>query len=81
MIPTLILIGVLFGRWWRTALVGSALGWPIMLVVTGVTGVEPGLVGASGLAILNTGVGVLVHQSVRWAVREVRRSPTPRSGT
>ncbi len=63
-IPTLILFGVVFGRWWRVTLVVSALGGPILLVATGVMSVEPGLVGASGLAVLNTGVGVLIHQGI-----------------
>lgn len=77
MIPTLILFGV-FGRWWRVTLVVSALGWPILLVATGVMSVEPGLVGASGLAVLNTGVGVLIHQGILWTGRRLR-GPWPRA--
>jgi len=74
MIPTLILLGVVLGRWWPVPLVISAVGWPLLLLVTDVMTVEPGLVGASGLAVLNTAVGVLVHQAVLRAVRRWRRA-------
>ncbi|MDG4837070.1 hypothetical protein O7631_11150 [Micromonospora sp. WMMD967] len=69
MIPTLILFGLLFGRWWRPSLIAAALGWPILLVADGSMGVGPALLGASALAVVNTAVGVLVHQGIRRAVR------------
>ncbi|MCZ7376492.1 hypothetical protein [Micromonospora sp. WMMC250] len=69
MIPTLILFGLLFGRWWRPSLIAAALGWPILLVAGGSTGVGPALLGASALAVANTAVGVLAHQGIRRAVR------------
>ncbi|HEX6328718.1 MAG TPA: hypothetical protein VFZ72_19280 [Jiangellaceae bacterium] len=72
MIPTLILFGLVFGRWWRLSLAVAAMGWPATLVAGGVMELEVGLVGAAGLAILNTGVGVLVHHAVRRAVRSMR---------
>jgi hypothetical protein len=62
-IPTLILFGLVFGRWWRSALAGAALAWPALLVATDVMGVEPGLLGAAALAVANAGVGVLLHQA------------------
>ncbi|GIJ12915.1 hypothetical protein ACFFMR_24560 [Micromonospora andamanensis] len=74
MIPTLILFGLLLGRWWRTTLIAAALGWPVLLVATDVSGVGPGLLGASGLAVVNTAVGVLVHRGVLLVVRQ-RRHP------
>lgn len=69
MIPTLILFGLVFGRWWRLSLVTAAVGWPVLLVVTDVMDVEVGLLGAAGLAVINAGVGVLVHQGVLRALR------------
>jgi hypothetical protein len=72
-IPTLILFGLAFGRWWRLSLIVAALGWPVLLVATHVMGVEMGLLGASGLAIANTGVGVLIHQGILRAIRRLRR--------
>ncbi len=72
MIPTLILFGLLCGRWWRFTLVAAAIGWPALLVVTDVMDVGPGLVGAAALAVANTAVGILVHQAALWSVRRLR---------
>jgi hypothetical protein len=72
-IPILILFGLAFGRWWRLSLIVAALGWPVLLVATGVMGVELGLLSASGLAIANTGFGVLVHQGILRVIRRLRR--------
>lgn len=71
MIPTMILFGLVFGRWWRAALIASAVGWPAVLVATGVMSVEPGLLGAAGLAVANAAVGVFVHQVVLRMSRKV----------
>jgi hypothetical protein len=69
----LILFGLLFGRWWRFSLVTAALGWPVALVATDVMSVRSGLLGASVLAIANTGVGVLIHHGVLRTTRNVRQ--------
>ncbi|MEW2590442.1 hypothetical protein AB0893_08510 [Micromonospora aurantiaca] len=74
MIPALILFGLLLGRWWRSSLVAAALGWPVLLVASGVMDVGAGLLGAAGLAVANTGAGVLLHQGARLAIRSLRAS-------
>ncbi|MEV6690844.1 hypothetical protein AB0M35_05130 [Micromonospora sp. NPDC051196] len=74
MIPALIVFGLLFGRWWRSALIVAALGWPVLLVVDGVQQVGPGLLAAAGLAVLNTAAGVLIHQGVLLLIRRRRTS-------
>jgi hypothetical protein len=71
-VPTLILFGLVFGRWWRLSLIAAAVGWPVLLVATDVMDVEVGLLGAAGLAVINVGVGVLVHQGVLRALRLLR---------
>ena len=81
MIPTLIMIGAVFGRWWRVTLLGSAVGWPVLLVVTGAMNIGPALVGAAGLAVLNTAVGVLLHQGIRHGGRKLRRAMAARRNT
>ena len=73
MIPTLILFGLLFGRWWRLALVIGAVGWPVLLLATGTAAADAELFGVAGLAFANTGVGVAVHQGVLWGARRCRR--------
>jgi hypothetical protein len=40
------------------------VGWPVLLVVTGAVSPGPALVGATGLAVLNTGAGVLIYQGI-----------------
>jgi hypothetical protein len=80
-IPTLILFGLVFGHWWRLSLIAAALGWPLLLVVSDVMSVEVGLVGAAVLAVINTGIGVLIHQGGLRAVRLLRhRHASPRTG-
>lgn len=76
MIPTMILFGVVFGRWWRITLVAAAVAWPLLLVATDVAGVSTSLIGAATLALLNAGVGVLIHQGALVGYRHLRR-PSP----
>lgn len=74
MIPTVILWGLVFGRWWQATLIGSAIAWPAVLVIDGVVGAWSGqLLAAALLAVVNAAVGVAVHQGVLWLVRRVRR--------
>jgi hypothetical protein len=69
-IPTLILFGLIFGRWWHLCLVVATVGWPLLLVETDVMDADARqLFGAAFLAAINTSVGVLVHQGVRAAFK------------
>jgi len=68
------MIGAIFGRWWRVTLLVSAVGWPILLAATGAMSVGPALLGVSGLAVLNTGAGVLFHQIILRGGRRLRRA-------
>ncbi|MBG0567318.1 hypothetical protein [Actinoplanes aureus] len=64
MIPTLILFGLVAGRWWRTTLLAGTLGWPILLLAQDIVRPGAGLLPVFLLAVVNTGAGVLVHQTV-----------------
>ena len=79
MIPTMVLLGLIFGRWWRPALATAAAGWPLLLVSTNVVDLDEGgiLVGAALLAVANAGVGVLVHQACLRAYRHLRHPSSP----
>lgn len=70
----MIVFGLVFGRWWRSALVLSAVVWDVLMIGDGVMGFELGLLGAASAA-----TGVLVHQGVLRAYRWPRRS-RPRRG-
>jgi hypothetical protein len=80
-IPTLIMVGAIFGRWWRVTLLASAIGWPVLLVVTGAMSIGPALADAAGLAGLNTGAGVLLHQGILRGGRKLQRARASRRST
>lgn len=73
MIPTMILFGVIFGRWWLITLAAAAVGWPLLLISTSVADVHAGLIWAAALAVVNAGIGVLVHQGLLHGYRHLRR--------
>jgi hypothetical protein len=61
MIPTMILLGLVLGRWWKVALVAAAIGWPVLLLATG-TDAPADLVTGAALGVANACVGVLAVQ-------------------
>jgi len=76
-IPSMILFGLVLGRWWRTTLVLAALLWPVLVwgpVREGPGDPVAGLLLAACLGVANAAVGVAVHQAVLWAVRGLRRA-------
>lgn len=73
MIPTMIVFGLALGRWWKTAIIAAAILWPALLLSGGVLEGSPGdqvggLIGGSVLAVLNTAVGVAMHQVLRLVI-------------
>jgi hypothetical protein len=70
-IPTLILVGLVFGRWWRIVIPIAAVGWSVLLIVTGVDSGFVFALGAAAIAIPNVAVGVLVHQALWLLVRRL----------
>lgn len=72
MIPTLLVVGVVFGKWWRFAMPLATTGWVVALVATGAgSGITFGL-GAGVLALINVTVGVLLFQCARYLFRAAR---------
>ena len=72
-IPTLILAGLIVGRWWMAAV--AAVVWPIVLAVTVTDGDRLATLFAGALlAIANTLVGVAVHKAVVWPWRHAHAS-------
>lgn len=74
MIPTMILLGVVLGRWWKSALVLAALVWPLLLVAGGVVEVGSQLLGAAALGVANAALGVAGHQVVLHLIRKTHWS-------
>lgn len=73
MIPTLILFGLIFGRWPRSSILIGTIGWPIALLINNTISAGTLILGAAGLALINSGVGVLIHQVVLRLIRRLRR--------
>ena len=71
MIPTVILLGLIFGHWWKTTLVLAAVGWPLLLIATGIDIDPAALPAAAALAVANAAAGILVHRALWLLVRGV----------
>ncbi len=68
MVPTMIVLGLVLGRWWRVALLLAAVVWPIIVVSDPAIGASV-IPGAALIGVLNAAVGVLVVQGVLWLYR------------
>jgi hypothetical protein len=84
MIPTLLLVGVVLGRWWRVVLPLAVVGWIVLLIATDVGSGFRFVVEAGLLAAANVIVGAILNQAVRALVHRIhpvstlegpRRSP------
>ena len=73
-IPTLLLVGLVLGRWWRVVIPAAAIGWAVLLVVTGVDSGLSFAVAAALLGAINVAVGVAVLQAARLAFRNLQRN-------
>jgi hypothetical protein len=62
-IPTLLLVGLVFGRWWRVVVPVATVGWVVWLVADGFGSGLEFAVEAGALALVNVAVGVLVYQA------------------
>jgi hypothetical protein len=64
MIPTVIILGILLGRWWRWSIPVLAAAWGVVVAVD--VGPSSIFVGAALLGAANAIVGVLVYQLFAW---------------
>lgn len=74
MIPVLIALGLVVGRWWRAAIViggVGALGWSLIMYAAG-RGPWWTVPVVAVLGLANTALGALVHQAGLRAVRAAR---------
>lgn len=77
MVPTMILFGLVLGRWWKSAIVAGAVVWAAVLLFAGIIAADD-VLSAAVLGAANTAAGVAVHRValslVRW-VRHGRSAP------
>ena len=72
MIPSLILAGLLIGRWWTVPL--AMVAWPAVLISAG-TGSELSVItGGALIAVPNVALGVGLHRMARHLWRLARRA-------
>lgn len=69
----MIVFGLIAGRWPKTALVLGAVGWSVILLHDEIITTSQ-VLGAALFGLVNTGVGVAIHQGALWLVRRVRGS-------
>ena len=72
MLPVVLLVSVVIGRWWLVP--GAALFWGVVIVATNPDRSVDLFFAAAGLAAANAAVGVLAHRTVTAAARAVRRA-------
>jgi hypothetical protein len=73
-IPTLLLAGLAFGKWWRVSIPAAVIGWPVLLLATGVVSDLTHFVGAAWFGLINVTVGVFVFQGGRLVTQALGRA-------
>ena len=71
-IPTLLLIGLVFGKWWRITIPATTVAWVVVLSVNETDSGVDFVFSAGAWAALNVTVGVLIFQGVRLLLRMIR---------
>jgi hypothetical protein len=70
-IPTVLAVGLLFGRWWRISIPVAVIGWPILLIASGIDSGMRFAVEAALLAGANVVVGVIVNRLLAWIGQKI----------
>jgi multidrug efflux pump subunit AcrB len=70
----MLLVGLVFGRWWWAIIPVGTIAWVVLLIATDVGSGLGFALGAAALGALNIVVGVLVYQAIAWMVRGLIRS-------
>jgi hypothetical protein len=61
----MLLVGLVFGRWWRVVIPAGTVGWALLLAATGIVSDLSHFGGAAAFGFINVTVGVLVFQAFR----------------
>jgi hypothetical protein len=82
-IPTLLLVGFAFGRWWKVTVPAGVVAWDLWLIADGSVSGLRFAAGAASLALVNLVVGVVLFHSVRAVIRRIGtvRTTLPRSAS
>jgi hypothetical protein len=74
-IPTMILLGLVTGYWWKLALPAAAVIWPILLLASD-TITASQIPAAALLGLINAAVGAALVQGVLVGVRAIGHRPS-----
>ncbi len=80
-IPTTLLVGLVFGRWWRVTIPVGTLAWVVLLIATGAGSGISFALGAAAFGAANVIVGVLVYVVSIQRERYTTAEPRGRSGS
>jgi hypothetical protein len=70
-IPTVLLVGLIFGRWWKITIPAAVLAWPALLIATGIGSGVRFAFDAALFAAGNIVAGVITYQAIRLIARRV----------
>ena len=79
MVPTMLLVGLVFGRWWRVTIPVGTLVWVVLLVATGTGSGLPFVLGGAAFGAANVIVGVLAYQVIAWLAHVIVQTLRPAS--
>jgi hypothetical protein len=62
----MLLVGLVFGRWWRVTIPVGTLAWVVLLIASGTGTGLPFVLGGAAFGAANVIVGVLAYQAIAW---------------
>ena len=67
----MLLVGLVFGRWWRVTIPVGTLAWVVLLLATGTGSGLSFVLGAAAFGAANVIVGVLAYQAIAWLAHAI----------
>ena len=77
----MLLVGLVFGRWWRVTIPVGTLAWVVLLIAISTGSGLPFVLGAAALGAANVVVGALAYQAIALLAHAIVQTlrPAPRS--
>jgi hypothetical protein len=75
----MLLVGLVFGRWWRVTIPVGTLVWVVLLVATGTGSGLPFVLGGAAFGAANVIIGVLAYQVIAWLAHAIVLALRPAS--
>ena len=72
MIPTMLVVGLVLGRWWWATIPLGTIAWVVATIATGAVSTFGGALGAAAFGAVNVAVGALLYQALALLIRRVR---------